>query len=137
MGAYCHDPSPSGSRVTPHLLPPVARTQLPNETWAVELGLKSRFSPAWTYAGFAASVVVGLIVGLLVLAALLASARHLDLLEALLPKHVIHSLHKGTVVAEFLPEVATLFAGASVLDPGPGADAHRRCGAACCRRGRV
>jgi len=86
-----------------------ANVELPNETWTVEMGLSHEYRASWFVGAVAASAVVSLVVGILVLLVLLSNARHVELLEAMLPRHVIKALHRGHAVAESFPEVVTLF----------------------------
>lgn len=85
--------------------------QLLQKTWMVELGLKDPPGTAWIAVMMAGGVAIGLMAGALTLLASLANAKHMELLVAILPKHVIEAVHRNAVVAESVPRVITLFTG--------------------------
>lgn len=93
------------------------------------MGLDKDFIPSWWWPAVTAAVVVGFLVGCLMFLALLSNVRHVNLLEALLPRHVIRSLHRGRVVAESLPEVYTLFVGAPLAPSDAWGRGHLAAGA--------
>ncbi|CAG9461526.1 unnamed protein product [Pedinophyceae sp. YPF-701] len=97
------DPAPSGDTIT---IP----VDLPSSQWAIEIGVRDSWVPDWLVAGWVISSTLGLIVGCLVFGMLVSHARHVALLEAMYPRHVLAGLKRGELVAESLPHVATIFA---------------------------